>query len=296
MYHSRRMKMKSTTLRIVLMTLVVLSSGLIVGAVIGSASAFFYPVFVMPLLGAFVVGLGMGQSIHWLRIAGVRMATILGSVSIVLLMGTALTMAYGIQRAAIVQELESSHGLTQETAQRYVDEALNERTGGKTGVLAPLWFRMYDGVRVTPSFQLDATPIGNAIVLFTEWGLALFLGVRMIRKRARQPYCHACDDWYTRRIVGTAPLGSLSTVQATLAERQFHRLGRRLDPPTTPQSVVVHCSFCLHCETGEVILELEVLDERNRRRIVRTVSAPHVALDDILASQALSSTKMGAAL
>ena len=159
MYHPGNMKTKPTTLRIALMLLAAMGSGLLVGGVIGSATAFFYPVIAMPLLGAFVLGLVMGQSVHWLRMAGVRTATVFGCVSICMLMGTTLVMGYGIQRAAIVEELESSHGFTKETAQKYVDEELNERTGGQTGILAPLWFRMYDGVRVTPGFQLDATPM-----------------------------------------------------------------------------------------------------------------------------------------
>jgi len=290
------MKTKPVFIRRLLVLAVAVLLGVLCGAIVGSGTAFFYPVFAMPLLGVFGVGMGMSKAIHWCRVSRAWVATLLATVGTLVLMSTALMMGYAIQRAGIVQEIEATHGLSEDTARRYVDEQLAERTGGHSGLLAPIWFRVYDGVRITQGFQLDATPIGNGIVLLGEWALAIFLGVRMVRRRAQKPFCDACGDWYTRRILGTAPLGSLATIQGTLVDQQFHRLGRRLDAPMSDQPVVVHAGFCLQCETGSVIVEIEVTDERNRHRLVGSVTAPYAALDDILDSQALSSTKMGAAL
>ncbi len=103
------MKTKPVFIRRLLVLVVTVLLGVLCGAIVGSGTAFFYPVFAMPLLGAFGVGMGMSKAIHWCRVSRPWVATLLATVGTLVLMSTALMMGYAIQRAGIVQEIEATH-------------------------------------------------------------------------------------------------------------------------------------------------------------------------------------------
>jgi len=294
MYYALVMGQKSASFRGGALIIAALSGGVVIGSVLGGISAFTYLVFVMPIVGALACGVSLAICVRWLRTPMPRLSMVAGWIAGSALMVSVLAISLANERASIAYALETSHGVSQETIERVLHEELNARTEGRDGVLSALWLRVYSGVRITPSLQFDITPIGNALILVVEWILAMLIVARALVARARAPFCEACADWYTRRLLGTAPLGSLQSMRSTLQNGQFHQLKHRLDPPTTVQALSLHSHFCLHCDTQPVVLELEVRELGAKADIVVSVTAPYTALDDVLDSQSLASGQLGA--
>jgi hypothetical protein len=294
MYYALVMGQKSASFRGGALILAALSGGGAIGLVLGGISAFTYLAIVMPIVGALACGACLAIGVRWFRTPMPRLSMVAGLVAGSALMIALLAVSLANERAAIVYAVETSQGVSEETIERVLHEEMNARTGGRDGVFSALWLRVHSGIRITPTLQFDATPIGNALILALEWVLAMMIVVRVLVARAREPFCEACGDWYTRRLLGTAPLGSLQTIRSTLQDGQFHRLGRRLDPSTKVQALTVHSHFCLQCDTQPVVLELEVREPGAKANIVVSVTAPYEALDDVLDSQALASGQLGA--
>ncbi|MFT5432052.1 MAG: hypothetical protein ACI9OJ_002750 [Myxococcota bacterium] len=262
-------------------------AGLLAGTIVGAASMGLYLIVFSPALAAIAAGWMTSSAARAVKLPGPRFVTILGGVSGILAMLAILVVTLEIERSYIITALSSAAGLGDEAIARGLKRWQQEATGGAGGIGALYELRITSGVRLFGETWLDLGTAVNGILLLVECGLAGLIGARLGRSRASEPFCDNCDSWYSRRIVGTAQLGALASIRAELQAGRHHRLGRRLEPPKGKGPVVMHCLMCDTCSLGDVTFELEVAENGRRPRVIRSVEAPHSALDAIMDSQAL---------
>jgi hypothetical protein len=257
----------------------------LVGAVLAVVGRYLYVPSLWPALGAVAVGAGIMALMRALRIAGRGQGAWLGGGAGLASIIALLAVAWSVESAAIVSELSRTGGLQGHALSAKAAALLAERAG--SGVLAPVWLRLHDGVLCAPGLRVDLGTVGNAALLALELALAMAIAGRLGFVQGGRPFAAACDAWLTRRVVGVAPHGSAASIQSELKEGLFHRLGRRLGPPTQDAPVVLCVWVCDGHET-DVMFELEVLEAGARKpRVVETRTATHAALDAILESQAM---------
>ena len=148
--------------------------------------------------------------------------------------------------------------------------------------------RVKSGARLTSGVFLNLGTTGNSVILILELVLCLVATVGLVRRQGSQPFCTNCDRWFSRRIIGSAALGSQSAIAAALKDEQYHRLGRRLKDPKLKNPVLLHGRFCDTCSTGDVFLELELGGGGQRPHRLREVTITHADLDDILESRSMA--------
>ena len=274
-------------LRAAILILVTLAGGAVAGAVLGSLAGTVYLVIVYPVVAAIAVGFIGRAAVAALKLDSPRLASVAGGLSGLMVMAGILVVTYQIERAWVVEELTGKRAVSDATLDRVVDDYMGERTGGVTNWRAPLELRLVSGVAITGGFTLDLGDGLNGVILLLELLSASFLGSRLVRERASEPFCDHCDGWYSRRVIGTAPLGSKASLISELGSDQFHRVGRHLDPPTSRHPLKLHGWFCDTCDKSDVTFELELASPGGRPTLLKARSAPHTALEDIMDSQAL---------
>lgn len=263
---------------------------LLSGAVIGAIGAYAYLIVISPAMAAITAGMATRSLVGVARLTRARAAGIIGGLAGAVTVITILLVVFQMERASITRELTATQGVSDTTLNTYRERMLSELTGDAGSAMRPLMLRIHSGATLFGETGLDLGPGFNVILLLVELGVAVYIGARLGWERASEPFCAYCDTWYARRMLGSATLGSRSSVQADLQNRQFHRLGRKLSVARidTREPVQLHSWLCDTCDQGEVRLELEVTEAGKRARIVKAVQAPHSALDDILESQAFA--------
>lgn len=271
--------------RILLFALGTAAVAAIAGAFVGVLGRYAYVVLGSPLLAALGAGIGGRGLAGVLRINSPVVGTVVGMLAGLVAMQAIGLVQLRLHRAEMTHEVQAVTGISEERAQAEVDRSLDQLTGGSTG---PNTFRIHAGVRMFGATALDLGAGINGLILFFDFAAASWLLGRLIRHRTREPYCADCDRWYTRRVVGSAPLTARSDLFIELENGRFHRLGRRLAPPraTTRDPFVLHCWMCDRCDHGDVHFELEQT-HAGRRRVIKTKTVPHDGLDEIMDAHAL---------
>ena len=267
-----------------MLVLAALALGAVVGAILGAVGGSFYLVLVIPALAGLAGGIGTAWLLGPLRLPSPLLATVAASLSAVAGTAAILIVMHSLARAAFVGEKGRTLG---EAALAAHVEAWDRELCGGGGLLAPLRYRLTAGVTIAGSAPIDLGPAGNGALLAVEVLAAAAVAARVARRRASLPYCTPCDTWCARRVIGSAPAGSHTSILASLQEGQFHRVGRRLSDPEAAQPVMLHGWLCDRCERGDVRLELEVSDGGGRPEVVRSMDVRHEDLDAILESRDL---------
>lgn len=260
----------------------------LVGAVLGATGSQMYLVILFPAAAGLGTGWAIGSVASGLKVHWPREVGIIGAVCGALAMISMLVVVAQVEHASALAELsQEKSAWGPEQIRTQAARAVTLMAGGHEGILQPLFLRLHSGVVLFGSAPLSLGTIGNGSLLAIEVVTCVFLGFRFARRAASIPFCERCDHWYARRVLGSAPLGSLASIRAAMQNRQFHRLGRRLGGPTTTGAVMLHGRFCDTCDSGDVHLELEVSESGGRPRLLKTMVEPHDALDAILDSHAL---------
>ena len=280
--------MKGHSARLIGVGLAALCAAVASGVILGGVGAKLYVVLGFPALCGVAVGATAAGVGRWTRAHWPRAVTAIGAASGVVAVAALLVIAAQLERASAVTEYSKGRGWNDARIHEEADRYMAKASGDHEGILQPLWFRLHAGARLFGETPLNVGPWGNLAVLLLEVGVCGYLAARLARRSASEPFCSRCDAWYARRVVGTAPLGSLASVRAALQNGQFHKLGRRLEPPgSARRPVTLHGRFCDTCDTGRVVFELEVSEAGRSPRVVQTSTHAHDALDAVLDSHAL---------
>ncbi len=272
-----------------LLLLGTLAIAVIAGAVTGALGRWFYLVLLSPLLAAVGMGLASHGLVGLLGVHKPKVAGAIGALGGLLTVATILFVTHNLFRASLVSELSGMAGASDAAIERFVSDHMDKATGGAAPALAPLMLRLESGVKLFGETVIDVGFALNGVLLLLEALACVWLGWRLGHDRASELWCTICSHWYERRQVGTAARGAAATIQAELQNQQFHRVGRRMARarPRHKDPVVLHAWMCDTCDVGDVRFELEVAEAGKRPVIVKTIDAPHSALDAVLDSQAL---------
>ncbi len=285
MYHAAMNRFS----RLMIVTVGALFCAVLAGAVVGAAGGWLYLIAISPAIAAIAAGMAGRSLIGVLRVRNRRWAAAAGALTGILTMAAILLVSVQMERAAIIAELSVGGGVSDETLKRRTDYIMGELTDGASPAAAPVMYRLHSGVKLFGDTALDIGPGFNLGILLLELAVVIALCVRLFAERAGEPFCDPCDAWYARRMVGSAALGDRASVLVDLQNARFHRLGRRLEAAkeTTRHPLILHGWFCDTCDAGDVRFELEVTEASKKPRIIKSVEAPHSALEAILDSQAL---------
>ncbi len=284
--------MNASPLRLLLLIVGSLFCGLLAGAVIGAVGGWLYLIVISPAVAAIGGGMGARALVGVLRIHDTKAAGVVGILTTLAVLVAILVVMHQLERAAIIAELSSVGGFSDETLVRHTNDTMAKLTNDASPLMSPLMLRLHSGAQLFGDTALDLGMGFNLAVLLLELAITGLLCTRLVVERASEPFCESCDAWYARRMVGSATLGAKSTVVVDLQNTRFHRLGRHLEAASTKtrNPLILHGWFCDTCAHGDVRFELELTEPGRRARIIKTVAAPHDALEAILDSQALKKT------
>ena len=256
--------------------------GILLGAILGALGRWAYLILLTPALLGVGAGALAGKMFRTLRVPHRGISAAAGAVAASCGMASLLWVALQMVQAVAV-EAAAARGLSDAAAAGAVAARMAELTGGG-GLLG---LRLQSGVTLVSGVAVDLGRTLNGLILAADVATAVALAGWLGFRGASGRFCVRCDRWYVRRIIGSMPLGARTTALAALDEGRYHRLGRQLDDPRAPQAVKLHGRFCDTCDTGDVVLELEVTLLGSRAEVVRRMVVPHSALDEIMESQAL---------
>jgi len=266
-----------------------LALGLIAGSIVAAAGGWIYLVLVSPLVATVAAGMGGRSLIGILRIDRPRFAAVVGGLGGAVCLLSILVVTQQMRQAELLSELNSVLGLSNDRVTTEAATRMGEFTNNAAPLLQPVALRLYSGARLVGDTVMDFGPLINGALLLLELVASIWLGARLMVERSAEPYCAGCNRWYSRRMVGSAPLGARSTLLVELKNTRYHRLGRRLTPPRkgTGDALVLHCWMCDTCNDSQVRFELELTESGRRPRLIQSVTASHDALDAIMDAHAL---------
>ena len=273
---------------IILMILTAGLSGVVSGAIMSVLGSALYLVIILPAICGIACGVAVGRMARRLHVRSIPLAGAIGVLGAIIAVITILTASWSIRRSEIVTDLTMRLGSSDALVERALELWNRDEAGGASAPSAPLMYRLHSGIELFEAQLLNLGFGFNLILLLLETGLASYAAMRFAHDPITDPYCMSCKQWTSRRIVGTASLGTLATIKSELSSDQWHRLGRRLGSPNVSAPVTLKCYMCDSCETTPVRFELDIAESGRRLRTLMKKNAPYTALQDIWDSQQMA--------
>jgi len=279
-----------------------IAGGLIIGGIVGFVAQYIYLIYLFPLIMGAVAGLLLATVVRRGKVRNPVITVLFSILTAMILYGTYQFASYYLDRQKIVDQIMSTQGVDNSTAQDAFDRVLNKDVG-TTGFVGYLEFTAKQGIRfssVGSSSGSDLAPIQGNIV-YGYW-LLEFLGIALIAavggaRETTKPFCETCGNWYR----GTAFVGNVdrkSSKQFVKALRQgdFSQAKLFFIPPTRPPRTDLIADYCKTCNTSDVILTAKrvVYVRRNRTNspvIIRGVVS-HQQFADLMPASSVKPAAM----
>lgn len=257
-------------LRIGLLFVVVVISGLLVGGIVAFISQFFYLIFLFPLLMGAGAAFVMATGVRGLKIPHASLAVLAALVLCIVLY---TSLHYGqyllfIQQAHadVAQELGS---IDAASIDELLDLFLLEETGA-TGFVGYMLLQVDSGFEVGRTTSSTSLPVsGSMIWIYWLIEFAVIAGMAALAAvgASSKTFCHACEEWYTSQRLGSVARESATQFLQAVQMDDFRQAHDMVQTEMTPTpSLEVYLRRCPSCESSELHLAVEAsgLDARGR--------------------------------
>jgi hypothetical protein len=138
-----------------------------------------------------------------------------------------------------------------------------------------LQYRAQEGLELGSLFQNFSFQFlsGNEILTWIYWviefGLILFAAVFIPRDRAKAPFSHQCQCWYSGNYLGSVPLAYHNQFLELLQTRQVEEARQMIAADTIPPpSLDVYIERCPNCIQEPAILTVNLVSENAKGKLV----------------------------